>query len=794
MKRHTSDLRRGATVFLAVLVVTSLVTASVAFAGGTAAQASSGDVDWAPDQSFHYEGQELTATIPNDGQDTDYQLRRVDSSSGDAITSSSATSIIETADGYEVTIDTDGLSEGTYFLRGNDVEETMDNTFELLRMELDVSFEADTVIQGGEVGIEFEDNRGSYTVNVSADGLDDEALEAIFDTNGDVVDTHSDEDGVVELALTPSTKEFDAYFPEDVDAGEYTFEFDVTDANATVTATNGVTNEDVDRSFTDAPSGSQGDLIEVPVELEHTDEGAIVLGDEDDIGFETAVNFTVDSIGSSSEIVLEYNTHSHTQSDGSGTTHGWTVHSDDEDDVTIQETWAVYPGEGPAAYDVPLGAGEYELAIGERFDGTELTRVTDTTWFEIEAYDPSSATLSLQTAPLGSDLSDVEAYEDATVTETDTVADGDELVGVVGGLGMGGAIADLVDDGVEDGDDITTELDDLGLITEISPSEPPADHRTTDVWTTDGTASGSNVYQLRLDAVNVESYDGEQLLFVLNTSQATTPLDVDERYNVSFEVTELSEYVDADESHLEEQEVRLEKPSLEWHADPVEVSIDENAEVTGTSNVAPGSEIETHARARGAFLIQSDAEVSADGTFTAEFDFRNERAGSTFDLTASHINVEDFAAIDEEYNETLRDEIEAQLVSSMTVVDTGIQVEADAPADVAVGEDASLDVTVTNAGAESEEVELLVVIDGESVDERTVELDSNDTFTDSYAFDTSSEGDITWSVTADEETTGTVTVSNSATGDDSDQVPGFGVVVALVALFSVTLFARLHRD
>jgi len=71
-------------------------------------------------------------------------------------------------------------------------------------------------------------------------------------------------------------------------------------------------------------------------------------------------------------------------------------------------------------------------------------------------------------------------------------------------------------------------------------------------------------------------------------------------------------------------------------------------------------------------------------------------------------------------------------------------------------------VTITNNGDSAATVDYEALIGGEDVSEKgELELDAGDSVTESYEFDTSSAGDIEWSVTAgDTSDSGTLTVND----------------------------------
>ena len=213
MRRNNTDYRtKLQAVFLAAIMVISVVGMSVAFAGAAAAQ-EPGEVDYEP-RDNPYQGQTILANISddndvNEGDDIDLRLvDEFDNGSADAeITSSTFVEELEVidvqdVDGLQVEIDTDDLESGDYFLRDTNrsLSETRDNTFEVRIQDLDAEFDDDTVADDGDDAVtelEIDSNRGNYPSNVSADGdLDDRELIYILTEGNDTIADHMTADEI----------------------------------------------------------------------------------------------------------------------------------------------------------------------------------------------------------------------------------------------------------------------------------------------------------------------------------------------------------------------------------------------------------------------------------------------------------------------------------------------------------------------------------------------------------------------------------------------------------------------
>ncbi|WP_241768059.1 BGTF surface domain-containing protein [Haloferax sp. ATB1] len=160
-------------------------------------------------------------------------------------------------------------------------------------------------------------------------------------------------------------------------------------------------------------------------------------------------------------------------------------------------------------------------------------------------------------------------------------------------------------------------------------------------------------------------------------------------------------------------------------ADPINVTNAADQMISGSSNVAPGTELTLRVESDGdtqpRFLKTATVYVQADGSLSGSFDFSEQSVGDTF--------------------------------------------------------------TVTARGG---------VAPNEEVDGNVVESMDTDTTT---ATDTTTTADTTTTTTTTttEATTTTAATTTAETTTTSSQTPGFGVVVALVALVAAALLA-VRRD
>jgi len=199
MNNEPTYREKGRAVFLAAIMVLSVVAMSAAFTGAVAAQ-NDGEVDYVPDNPW--QGQDVIASGGAIDSGTEYQLRQVDDIDDNRVSQSTFVEEL-TADGGEVEIETDDLDSGEYFLRGGDLPRNAheDDLFDVRIQNLDVTADDDNVTDSGPdstTELEIDSNRGTYYMNASADGdLDYDELFSIFVDDDAVVQIDNLNDGAI---------------------------------------------------------------------------------------------------------------------------------------------------------------------------------------------------------------------------------------------------------------------------------------------------------------------------------------------------------------------------------------------------------------------------------------------------------------------------------------------------------------------------------------------------------------------------------------------------------------------
>ncbi|ARS88700.1 BGTF surface domain-containing protein [Natrarchaeobaculum aegyptiacum] len=822
---------KGRAVFLAALMVLSVVAMSAAFAGGAAASAEETELDDvdALHNSVHWEGQILN--VSNDDWGEDLQLRAVDDYDGGEIESSSFVEEL-TADGNFVEIDTDGL-EGYYTVQNDSgyLESGDDDLrFEVTSQSLSAEWDEDTVTEADDdVELELDSNRASYNVTIAADGLDYDQLKALFVHDGADGIEAIEEDGEDYLPLDKfDADDFDDLESDDyltldlsdwgtdelignfsnlddtegIDAGEYDFEVYVTDSSAEATAPIEFREEDVDGAFSQGVyTQSAGDLVEITLELEDTDEAFIQIGDED-AGFVDVVHVEDDdedgevsfwvntrTLGVTSEEIdnvydagddeinslLHGDLENSSQGAESDYVNFWDEEVGNDDDLLNFDQYVDELGLGDDAEDQltrPLQPTDYSL-IAEA-DGNFI--VDDG---ESEADNEiDQATLDLIAPELGEITTHV-APEDAAdeddeladlldiVTERSDVAEDDRLIIEAEATGIYGALAAHSDNGfdiVEDGVEAEALYNVIGDEGEGITFEVEADDA---IGNQDPTA-------LQLDGVDDED------VFIL----------VDNEEGAFYVVVDTSSS-DAFDGSLEDGQTF--DVTLEYETDDDErYAFDDNPD----NAFDGGADGQTGDAAYPYFSADSTQSVSTEFTIVEpEAAFDNLDADDNVQLEAS-----DDAVVTGETNVAPGSEIDIRISNAgdtpsfLTTVDAEIDSDGTFESEEIDFGDRSVDdeaeLTFRVGGSSIDDADGIFVEAIEDVDDADDEADDE---VDDDAADDEADDDATDDepVETDDEP---VETDDEPVDTDDDGVPGFGLAIAIVALLAAAMLALRRQN
>ena len=344
---HNHTRKKANAVFFSLIMVLSMVAIGFAGFAGTAVAGNMSEVDaddydrQIDDGETVFQGQLVLVDADDIGTtghtygDDEVELRRVvDDEVGSLVSTPTLRETDPSNDQYFI-LNTESRNADRYVLtnesRGTDISGLL--TFEVAIQDLTVEFDEDDVgdtVGDSEVDVEIDsDIRNRYVVNVSADGLDADDLRDVFtqgnaatwnnelgslddrsvvhqnrDNTGDYF-VDEDEDRIV---LFDAEGEHTLNFT-DVSTGDYEFEFEVFDSTAGDSDSITVVEGDVgDVVFAeDTIDIEQGGVVNVTlVSTDAADSAQLVIGDTGDIGYQ--LNATIDFDGDD-EVTVAFNTY-----------------------------------------------------------------------------------------------------------------------------------------------------------------------------------------------------------------------------------------------------------------------------------------------------------------------------------------------------------------------------------------------------------------------------------------------------------------------------------------------------
>ncbi|WP_418282443.1 BGTF surface domain-containing protein [Halorubrum sp. DTA98] len=635
-----------------------------------------------------FQGQEVTFYNSSIDSTENYDLRRVTASEGGSVTNSQFVEEVSPENDGQIVIDTSDLETGDYFVRGPDLpsQPSLDNTFEVRLMTLDTEFEDDTVAADDSADIEIDSNRGSYALNVSADGdLDADELEALFTEEFDVTTVDDDEDRITIEGVTDDTYSANFSNVSDISTGNYEFLFESTDTEAEDTTSIEVTEAGEGELGLDEQivTEQQGDVAAITVTFDDTEEGHLVIGDEENVGYQA--NVTIDSDGED-EVTVLFNTYvaGNTSSDYADDLFEI---ADDDSDASLSSPQQNEIGDGLSI----LGTGDYDLSIRSTTDadyGETLENPDTIGTLVIEDRETVGQTIWTASSDTVDDVRDADSDDDDAiaeltsqiendaVTQTDTVAEGDYVIHQVEASGLTGLLANVSDNPSDALDALVSNQN--GIDDQASLSLRV--RQTADTTTTNAERKVLNV----LDAADTEVYedeDSDNLYIVYDLDQVETDgertAEDGDAFDARFRVQD-ERLLDVDEDDRDElttTELRnnyyqsvtasfsVEEREFEFDQDPYNVTNAEGQVVEGTSNVAPGSEVNLRVRSASgtspSFIkTQEDVAVTADGTWSTEFDFSPQNIGDEYTITVRQSGLDDNPDVDGTVVEAVEEETE----------------------------------------------------------------------------------------------------------------------------------------
>jgi surface glycoprotein (TIGR04207 family)/PGF-CTERM protein len=850
MTRHNNTKLRA--VFLAALMVLWVFAGSVALVGSAAAQVNAENVEGADGAwesgTTKWSGQDLVFQ-DSGGDYQDYQIREFDQTAGTA-SNQVGTLVREfsTNDSNVRVIDTSGLednyvvtaSDGTdrYVLEtdshGNENGATKigsGNSAEGSQVEIAVQeftkseFASDQVDLGDSEALELQSNRDDYDVVISSDNLTQTAL------NEMVNDSSKEGSDSVRVPGLTADDSIDVWFNDsEVDEGNsYTFDVTPADTDASASASISVGSpQDEDADFDQASwSQQRGDVVTFSLtttELSDSENLNVTISGEND-----AYVANLEVSPEDGEVVISMNTWAASRTNTVG-------------EVFTAETGSIKTANSTTSRAAPnriLDAGTTDLIISEvdYSQPAEQDQEYDLATLNIE--DRSTGEMTVHTAPH---------------QEFSQFADGD--VGVINSMSSQGKLTESSDIAIAPserntrrGDVVVHEVEVSGIYGALENQSVSGDGASLSsligseevYFTIDQSDPGNNADPKTNHFDNNEHVvvaDAENdTLYVIGDSDDFDNVETGESYQANFTLGEgyqnqflrSSNEVSTNETTGDDYSIVDREAEFDKSGDKVMVEAAADQAVTGTTTVAPGTEMRVRARATGeqAFLKTATATVAEDGTFEAVFSgedsFEDASVGQNFTLSIRRQSFQDDAETDAQVGEAAQASVslsdvsatEGEEVSSITVDSAflpngGFVTIHDGSLTDGATFDSVRGTSEYLSEGDNSDVEVSLdepyTEDGEAIAMPHQDTNGNQQYDfvdtegdEDGAYTDEDDGAVTdsASVTFDAEPTETATATDTettdetATTDDSneDEQAGFGAVVALIALLGAALLA-----
>ncbi|KAA9406726.1 PGF-CTERM sorting domain-containing protein [Haloarcula sp. CBA1131] len=378
-----------------------------------------------------------------------------------------------------------------------------------------------------------------------------------------------------------------------------------------------------------------GDVVNITVQVDNTEDAVINIGDENDDNY--YIQGQLEDDNGDGEVTVQFN--SYTAGNYSDSTVLSVPGDDDIDNIKEGGDYT----RGSLSGDT-LEAGSYSMNVTA---GTSPDVTSPDTVGTLRLNENSVENIQTWAAPSDADIDDddVDIYDriGENLTQSDDVAAEDVVVHEIQASGIEGALEYEQEDG--SASDVTEAFI---AATDTTP------YRIND---SDATTSGLRLYVNRTDvganadanpidfsnssdAVTVvDDPDNNTYFVAVDTSDVvfengkTIVKEEDTRLNATFSVREgpLTDDRNSDSAiyTTSERDATLDLDD----SGVVTVSAATGQEVTGETNVAPGSELEVEMESESdanPFVLRPETDVAADGTYTATADFSDYSAGTNF--------------------------------------------------------------------------------------------------------------------------------------------------------------------
>jgi len=537
------------------------------------------------------------------------------------------------------TVDTSNLDAGEdYTIEVDDNDEAI---FTVSDLALEVNID-DDVGDGANI-----DDTDTLAVNVSTNRGGEPANATLFNEDDEKVET------IIKNLQGNNNVVFDF---GNVSADDSPYYVRVTDNQTGVTAESDQINvsesDEGEASFeTSTVQDEVGDVTNITVQVDNTEDAVINIGSEEDDNYYIQGQITDDD--GDGEVTVQFNSYT-AGTEGNGNTVISVPGDDDLDDVEEGGDFS----RADLTEDT-LEAGSYSMNVTA---GTAPDVTSPDSVGTLRLNENSVESMQTWVAPSDADIDDddIDVYDriGENLTQSDSIAVEDVVVHQIEASGIEGALAHEEEDNnagdtteafaqaVDTDGDTSDGVGDAGLTLYVNRTDVGANADADPINFSQGAS--------REALTVVEDADNNTYFVAVDTSDAeftqsgdTIVDEEDTRLNATFSVKE-GALSDDDTSSSALYSTSERDATLNLDEDGfVTVSAAAGQEVSGTTNVAPGSEFEVEMESESdanPFVLRPEATVGPNGTYTATADFSDYSAGTNFTVQTLDVDGdEDFS-------------------------------------------------------------------------------------------------------------------------------------------------------
>ena len=383
------------------------------------------------------------------------------------------------------------------------------------------------------------------------------------------------------------------------------------------------------QSYTD----QRGDVVNITVDVADADRAVLTVGG-DGVGY--TANVSVDDGDGDGRVTVLWNTFAAASTEQIPL---------DAQAGTVFETAAEADNLSVTSVDTGVAGGpESELLAAAEYPLTVRGGTGPPDFAVADLQARSTESLDVWTAPgdpdgeIDNETTVYRRIDEGTLTEAESIAIGDRAVFRIRASGLSGALA------AQNG---STTAERFGNLTESGLTDFSVErtesglNRPTAVWNLSDEAltgvvadSANDTYFLVVDTgrINATAADG---------GNGSVEVRDGDRWAANFAVREGAL---TNETQTVSAAFATVEPSIEFAEEPINVTASDDATVSGSASMAPGTELSVRVRSTGdtrpRFLLTQTTTVGPDGRWNVTLDLGDQRAGDTFEVTVSGESVE----------------------------------------------------------------------------------------------------------------------------------------------------------